>query len=442
LSRCGWWGGAALLAVLLTGCGPKAQPKAAKMVEVTVTTPITDEVLDSQDFTGRLDAFRTVDIRARVQGYVDKAPFKEGDLVRKGDVLFEIDPRPYQTDLAQAEANLKLAKADRRLQDLNAGRARTMIRARSIGREEYDQILATRDKSIESVRSMTATRDRAALYLSFTKVIAPVSGRISRRNVDPGNLIKADDTLLTTIVADDRVYAYFDVDERTYLDLVGEKPSASSSDQIKDLKLPVRIRLANAGGDPAVGNKAGQQGVVILDEEFTHTGHVDFVDNRLNGNTGTIRMRAVIENPRHTLKSGLFVRVRLPIGKPYRALLVNDEALLSDQARKYVYVVKTVTEEKDGSKEKKDVVEYRFVKLGQAIGNKPVLRVIKAAKRKDGKIVEGLEPGERVVITNQQRVRRGLAVRVKMKAPPVPPRSPWRKLLGLRGPGSGDKVTR
>jgi RND family efflux transporter MFP subunit len=390
-----------LAAVLLAGCGRSAPPRSDRTVEVVVTTPISGEVIDYQDFTGRLDAFRTVEIRARVTGYVDDAPFKEGDLVKKDQTLFVIDPRSYKADLAQARANLKLALADRDLQDLNAARARRMKPTRAIGQEEYDQIMANRDKSRATVGATEAARDRAALYLDYTRVISPISGRISRRSVDPGNLVKADETMLTTVVAEDPAYAYFDVDERTYLDLVGEKPSASAPAaavvHLQQMKFPVLMRLAN-------------------EEEFTHPGHVDFVDNRLNGNTGTIRMRAVLPNPRGNLKSGLFVRVRLPIGNPYEALLIPDEALQSDQGRKFVYVV-----------DSDNKVEYRPVTLGQALSG---LRVIMQAKKDDkGKVTEGLVKGERVIISGMQRVRPELEVQVKVQPAPKKPESPLRKLL-------------
>jgi RND family efflux transporter MFP subunit len=385
---------ALLAAALAAGCGARAAAKADKTVEVVVTTPITDSVLDYQDFTGRLDAFRTVEVRARVAGYVDEAPFKEGDSVRKGDVLFRIDPRTYRADLNQAEANLKLAVAEQQLQELTSRRARRLFALRTMGKEEFDQIMASREKAAATVGAMEAARDRAVVYLDYTKVTAPLNGRVSRRNVDPGNLVKADDTLLTTLVADDPVYAYFDVDERTYLDLVGERPSATSSARLSRLQFPVLMRVAN-------------------EEEFTRSGTVDFLDNRLNGNTGTIRMRGVFANPRGVFKSGLFVRIRLPIGSPYEALLIPDEALQSDQGKKFVYVVNG-----EGK------VEYRSVKLGQAIHG---LRVIK----------EGLKGGERVIVQGQQRARPQMQVQVKMQAPPKPPEASLRKLLSLQGPRPG-----
>ena len=369
---------ALLAAALAAGCS-QAPPAAggAKRAEVVVTTPVADEVTDYQDFTGRLDAVKTVEIRARVSGYVQQVPFKEGDLVKEGDLLFQIDPRTYQADYNQAVANFKQAEADRKVQEKNAERVRRLIGNGAISQEEYDQTMAAWEKAVATAGAMEAARDRAKLYLDYARVTSPVSGRVSRRFVDPGNLVNADNTLLTTVVTEDPMYAYFDVDERTYLELVEAKTYEQAS-TFSGLRLPVQMRLAN-------------------EEEFVHQGTVDFVDNRLNGNTGTIRMRGVFENPRRLLKSGLFVRVRLPVGAPYKALLIPDEAVLSDQGKKYVYVVND-----------KSAVEYRSVKLGQAIHE---LRVIR----------EGVAPGERVIVTGMQRVRPKAEVQVKVQDPPKPP---------------------
>ncbi len=385
-------------AVFAAGCHRAAKPRETKAPEVIVTTPCAGEVTDYQDFTGRLDALKTVDVRPRVSGYVDEAPFKEGDFVHEGDLLFQIDPRTYQADFNQAEANLKQAEAELRLQIKNLERGRKLVANGSIGKEEYDQIVANHEKAIATVGSMKATRDRTKLYLGFTRVTAPLSGRISRRQVDPGNLVNADQTILTTIVTEDPLYAYFDVDERTYLELATATSSASSS-WFSKLAFPVLMRLAN-------------------EEEFTHVGHVNFLDNRVNANTGTVRMRGMFDNPRGHLKSGLFVRIRLPIGIPYKTLLVPDEALLSDQGRKYVYVVQT---EKDDQGNEVERVKYRSVKLGQAING---LRAIK----------EGLKEGERVIVTGMQRVRPEAVVQVKTREPPQAPRSSLTDLLTGKGP--------
>ena len=395
-----WFGalvmGFLLALILVAGCDqtrPAAQNK--KPIEVVVTTPITSEVADYQDFTGRLDALKTVDIRARVSGFVMTAPFKEGDVVHEGDLLFQIDERTYRATYNQAEANLRQAIADRNLQEKNTYRAKRMIEGRSMSMEDYDTTLATYEKSKATVGSMEAARDMAKLYLDFTKVTAPLSGRISRRLVDPGNLIVADNTMLTTIVADNTLYAYFDVDERTYLDLMGTTAPGQAS-WLAGLQFPVMMRLAN-------------------EEDFTRTGTVNFVDNRVSANSGTIRMRGLFENPTGVLKPGLFVRIRLPIGTPYKAVLIPDEALLSDQGRKYVYVVNN-----------KNEVVYRPVSLGQEIQG---LRVIK----------KGLSMGEKVIVSGMQRVRQGAEVSTKDQKPPKAPPSPLARLLTSAFPSQAAK---
>jgi len=413
-----------LAALLVVGC---AQPPAAKdkSIEVIVTTPIADSVVEYEDFTGRMDAYRTVDIRARVTGYVDEAPFVEGQRVQKDDVLFRIDPRIYRAQYEQAVADLGNRKAMANKMEALYRRTMELVRTKASSIEDVENQKGDYEVARAAIAQTEARVRETKQNLDFCTVTAPMSGRISRRypGIDPGNLVKADDTMLTTLVADDPVYAYFDVDERTYLDLVGETPSAAPSARLKDKKIPVLMRLANA-------------------EEFTHVGHIDFLDNRLNGNTGTIRMRGVFANPRDTLKAGLFVRVRLPIGRPHRALMIPDEALQSDQGRKYVYVVKNGTMKKDdGTEQTGDFVEYRLVTIGQAIKG---LREIKEAKRDpDGKIIEGLEEGERVIISGMQRVRPKMPVRVTVQAPPKAPGSQLEKLLNQAETGDqSDKVTR
>jgi RND family efflux transporter MFP subunit len=361
-----------------------------------VTTPVSAEVVDYEDFTGRLDAIKTVDIRARVSGFLLEAPFKEGDSVHEGDDLFLIDPQSYRADFNVAEANFKLAEADRSLQQKNAARARVMIGGHAIGEEEYDTTLAALVKSRATVEATAATRNRAKLYLDWTRVRSPLSGRVSRRYVDPGNLVVQDNTLLTTIVNDSQLYAYFDVDERTYLELV--PPGSSQKDALTSLRFPVLLRLAN-------------------EEEFSRDGVLDFVDNRVVATTGTIRMRAVFDNPTGALRAGLFARIRLPVGAPYQAFVVPDEAISSDQGRKYVYVVDARNE-----------IVYRPVVLGQEIKG---LRVIK----------DGIAKGDRVVISGMQRVRAGVLVNATNQDPPKAPESPLAKLLKShqQGPPRGER---
>jgi RND family efflux transporter MFP subunit len=403
--------------MLFSGCDkPRTNSSEAKVPEVVATTPIADEVSDFAEFTGRLDALKTVDVRARATGYVLQVPFKEGDQVHEGDLLFQIDTEPYQADLNQAEANVNLAEADLRLQQRITQRARTLLGNLSISREEYDQDVGALEKSQASVGAMKAARDRAKLYLSYTRVVAPLSGRISRRLVDPGNLVKADDTVLTTIVTEDPLYAYFDVDERTYLDLVGAgapvehaTPPKSESEKT-GISQPDEKKPTNGSSLPTNGDSLGEEGLPVLmrlanEDEFSRLGKVNFIDNRIVGTTGTVRMRGVFANPNKALKPGLFVRIRLPIGEPYKALLVSDEAVLSDQGRKYVFVVND-----------KNVVVYRPVVLGQGIHG---LRVIR----------EGLSEGDRVIVSGMQRVRQDMTVQVQMQDPPKPPASPLTRVL-------------
>ena len=402
------------LFVLIVGAGcepPKV--KTVKNPKVLVTEPITGRVMDYQDFTGRLEAVKSIEIRARVSGYVIKAiqardeqpapaeqlasddiKVKEGDFVKEGELLFLIEEKPYKVELDQVEANLKLAIADRNLMAENADRARRMYATKAMSKEDYQRDMAAYEKSAAQVGAVDAMKAKAQLYVDYTRVKAPVSGRISRRFVDPGNLITADNTMLTTIVAEDPIYAYFDVDERTYLELLATVAPGRKS-WYEGMKLPVMMRLAN-------------------ENEFEKIGEVDFVDNRVTASTGTVRMRGVFKNPTGLLKAGLFVRIRLPVKEAYSAILISDEAIQSDQERKYVWVINA-----------KNEAEYRSVKIGQAIKQ---LRVIyPPEKGKEGK--EGLALGERVVIAGMQRVRSGLLVDAEDTPPPTPPEMPLVKSL-------------
>jgi RND family efflux transporter MFP subunit len=380
---------------LVAGCDQAPAGPPRKAPEVIVTTPVRGEVVDYQDFTGRLDGFRTVDIRAHVSGYIMEAPFQEGDPVNEGDLLFLIDQRPFKAALNQAEANLKVAVADRNLQARNAARARIMIESKSIAREDYDAMIATDEKARATVGALEAARDQAQLNLVYTRVIAPISGRISRRNVDPGNLVTADNTSLTTLVSDRQLYAYFDVDERTYLNLVASvKPGQSTLPAA--LQFPVLMSLANEG------------------DRFEHVGKVNFIDNRVNATSGTIRMRGVFDNASGGLKSGLFVRIRLPLSKQYSTLFVAGEALQSDQGRDFVYVVN----------DDKEVVR-RYLTVGQEV-QVTVGKDVKGLRE----VKDGLREDERVIVGGLQRVRERDRVEIKTALkPPKPPVSPLVPLL-------------
>jgi RND family efflux transporter MFP subunit len=417
--RLGLGAALALAAAFLTaGCHPAPPKPAPKAAAVEATEAITGDVTDYQDFTGRLDAFKTVDVRPRVSGYITDAPFKEGDPVMEGDVLFQIDDRPYKAMLNSAVAQVAASKAQINVAKANLEQAESAaVRAVRAGRSatglELDQTRAQQQSAQASLTlahsnlgTAEANLETARLNFEWTQVKSPLTGRVSRRNVDPGNLVNSDNTILTTVVQDDRMYVYFDVDERTYLGLVSTGSKKAS--WLFGLKYPVMMRLAT-------------------EDDYTHVGTINFLDNRLNGNSGTIRMRGLFENPAGAFKSGLFARVRLPIGAPYKAVLVPDEAVLSDQGRKYVWVVKHRKNPKTGADE--DVADYRKVTPGQALQG---LRVIK----------EGLNPGERVIVTGTQRVRQDAAVTAgEFQPKPKAPDSPLTKLLAGYRPLSEDRGT-
>jgi RND family efflux transporter MFP subunit len=359
------------LCLALAGCAraPSEAPPAAPP-PVTVSYPVEREVTDYADFTARTAAVDSVEVRARVSGYLDTVHFKEGALVKKGDVLFEIDPRTYQAILRQAEGNLEAVEA--RVERLGADfqRAQRMLGSRAISREEYDKVVGDRLEAVASRAAAKAAAERARLDLGFTRVTAPVSGRVSRYVVTVGNLVQAGDagggTLLTTIVSVDPTYAYFDVDERTVLrvkQLIREGQLKSPDDG----KIPVWLGLADEDGHP-------------------HRGVINFRDNQVNAKTGTLKVRAVFPNKDEALTPGLFARVRVPISPPHKALLVSERALDTDQGQKVVYVV-----DKD---------------------NKVVSRPVRLGALHDGlrEITDGLRSGDRVIVNGLQQVRPGLTV--------------------------------
>jgi RND family efflux transporter MFP subunit len=358
-----------LVAVLLAGCArtPGQQHGPPPDPEVEVSLPVTAQVTDYEDFPGRTEAVNTIDVRARVTGYLEKVHFKEGADVKEGDPLFEIDPRPYQAELARTEANLVQAEA--RLRRLNADwtRASGLIAKGAIGREEFDKITGDRAEAAAAVGVATASRDLAKLNLSFTNVRACINARISRRYIDPGNLVKADETILTTLVSLDPMYAYFDVDERATL-------------RLKQLVRAKKLNLSPDANVPVLLGMADETG-------FSRKGTLHFVDNRMDADTGTWRLRGRFPNEDQGISSGMFVHIRLPIGEPYSALLIAEQALGTDQGQRFVYVV-----------DAQNKAQYRRVKIGRLHEG---LRVI----------TDGLKPDEKVVIKGLQRVRPGAAVK-------------------------------
>jgi RND family efflux transporter MFP subunit len=368
--RLGVWGWVAVvgLALLVSGgCTKQPAPTpSVKPPDVVVARPLVRTVTDYEDFTGRTEAYRTIEVRARVSGYLNKVNFVEGSEVKKGEVLFEIDPRLFEAQLQRANAVLNQAQAHLRRLDQDLDRATSLLPRNAISREEYDKIAGDRSEAAAAVSVARASVEAAKLNLAYTKVVAPISGRISRRLLDPGNLIKADETVLTSIVSDDPIYAYFDIDERTLLRL-RRMVRQTQSIFVRKQDVPVMLGLSD-------------------EEGFPHVGKIDFSDNRLDPMTGTLRVRGVFDNPQHLLSPGLFVRIRLPIGHPYEAILIAEQALGTDQGQKFVYVVNEQNE-----------VEYRRVQVGSVFDG---LRVI----------TEGLSKDERVIISGLQRARAGLVV--------------------------------
>lgn len=368
---------------LLSGCPPKPAPPLPQPPPPPVTTakPVVREVVEWDDYTGRLGAEQTVEIRARVSGYLQSIDFRDGQVVQKGDRLYVIDPRPYQAVLNSAKAEVTQVNTRLELARNDLERAGNLLKTRAISAEEYD----TRSKAVReaeaAVEAAKARVEASALDVEFTEVKAPISGRISRTLVDVGNLVsggQANSTLLTTIVSMDPIYCYFDASEAAYLKYVrlmqnGERPSS------RDFANPVFVGLADEKG-------------------FPHRGHMDFVDNRIDQQTGTMRGRAVLDNQDGSLIPGLFVRVRLIGSGKYQAIQVPDEAIGTDQSQRFVLVVKP-----DNS------VEHRLVEVGAMIDG---LRVVRS----------GLSAEDIIIIDGLQRVRPGIQVVPTLKELPVPPR--------------------
>ncbi len=379
-----------LIAALLSGCvGAGCAKTQAKQGdpppdEVLVSKPTVDEVTDFEEFIGHTDAMFSVEVRARVTGYLDKVNFNDGDEVEKGALLFTIDARPYQATFDQTHALLEQGNAKLTRLTADHRRADALLRRSAIGPEEYDRIQGDYAESKASIGAAKATLDMAQLNLDWTKVTAPISGRLSRRMVDPGNLVKLDETLLTTIVTLDPMYVNFDIDERTML-------------KIRRLIAEGRIKSRQEADVPIL--------VGLSDEEdFPHKGTINFSDNKLDSSTGTLRVRGVIANPKPRLLSpGLFVRVRLPIGQAHKSVLIAEQAIGTDQGRKFVYVVnKTKLKSKDKATGKEierdaEVVINQPIKVGSLYKG---LRVID----------QGLKLDDRVVVSGLQRVRQGKEV--------------------------------
>ena len=352
----------------LLGCAGKP-PAPPPPPTVSVAPVLQRDIAEWDEFSGRLEAVDQVEIRPRVSGYIKRVTFTEGREVRKGEVLFEIDPRPYQADLERAQAQLEQARTAAELATRDVGRAQKLVNVQAISREEFDSRTSAEANGSAAVRAAEAAVETARLNLGWTAVRSPIAGRVSRAEVTAGNLVQAGPptaTLLTTVVSLDPIYLYFDSDEQTYLRYSG-RAAAAGNRGWRDARFPVYLGLANETG-------------------FPHEGRLDFVDNRIDPASGTIRTRAVFSNRDRQFTPGLFARVKLVGSQKAPALLVRDAAIGTDQDRKFVLVLG-----------KGDSLEYRPVEIGRLSDG---LRIVRS----------GVAAGDKVVVTGLMRVRPGVKV--------------------------------
>jgi RND family efflux transporter MFP subunit len=365
--------------LVLCGCGAETPPAATPIQEVSVAIPVVKEATDYEDFTGNTDAVYKVDVRARVSGYLIKVAFKDGDIVKKDDLLYQIDPRPFQADLDLALGNVERLEAEKKLLVIQVDRYRKLAEKGAGSQQDLDQYLAQQAENVGALKSAEAQVEHARLNLGFTKITSPITGKISRTYLTEGNLVNADSTLLTTIMSIDPMYAYFTVEEPTLLKV--DKSIREGIVKAQDLeKVGVRMGLVDD-----------------VKREFPFHGELDFLNNTVNPQTGTIQIRgvfrnAVSHNPNEPPKliPGLFVRVRLVLGLPEKKLLITERAVGTDQGEKFVYVV-----------DKDNKVVYRRVVLGMIFDG---LQAIE----------EGLKPGDRVIVNGLQRVRQGAVVKPEL----------------------------
>jgi RND family efflux transporter MFP subunit len=373
----------AAAAALLSGCSrDQAAERAAPPPppQVPVARVIARAVTDSETFTGRFEAVHHVSVRPRVTGYISAVKFTDGSTVQKGQVLFVIDPRPYAATYQQAAAQLDQARSRLELAKSDQARAVKLYAAHAVSREELDTRDANATQAVADVEAAKAALDQAALNLSFTRVTAPITGRVSRAIVTVGNLVTSGQTLLTTVVSLNPIYVSFNADERAYLKF--EK--YAHLDGHKDV--PTSEQAAPDGlGNPVYVGLEDEQG-------YPHRGRLVFLDNSLDAGTGTIRARALLANPSHVFVPGLFARVKLVGNDHYQAVLVNDSAIGTDQTVRFVLLV-----------DKTDHIQYRPVALGPMVDG---LRVVRS----------GLSPGDTVVVNGLMRVHPGMQVTPQLVA--------------------------
>jgi RND family efflux transporter MFP subunit len=372
-----------VLATALAGCNPPAPPVAETPApQVSVSQPVVDpQMIDKDEYEGRITAAQSVEIRSRVRGHLVNIYFKAGDLVKKGDQLYEIDPEPYQAALDGAEAQLKSAKASLEFAKAEYARTRLLVGKGGASREELDVWSAKQLTADSDVAKAQASVDEAKLDLKYTKVVAPLDGKMSRTLVDVGNLVNAGggETLLTTLVTVNPMYVSFFVDERSWLRYLRMYPKDKEPDgtepTLRELNIPVFVGLEGEEGYP-------------------HKGVIFFADNKVNPNTGTKEVRGELDNKKRLFEDGMRARVRVPIGDPHKVLMITERALGTDQGLKFVYVVND-----------QNVVERHDVTLDREVDGLQIIR-------------DGLKPDDRVIVSGMQRVREGM--KVDPKSVPMP----------------------
>lgn len=368
---------AMLLVLAMSGCKPGAQqsqPAGGGPPTVLVSPVIERKVEEFEEFSARLAAVEQVEVRARVAGTLEQVHFRDGQSVRKGDLLFTIDPRPFAAEVARNAAGVAAARSQAALARSQLSRAEQLLPTNNISVQAVDERRAAAQNAASAQRAAEAALETARLNLGFTRIRAPISGRASRTALTAGNLVGVNEPVLTTIVATDPVYAYFDASEAAWL-----KYGHSAADQAAPI---VRMGLFN-------------------DQGFPHGGRIDFVDNRLNPATGSIQVRAVFSNPDGRFTPGMTARVRVGAGQPYKATVVPDRAITTDQTRKVVLVVGP-----------KGMVEPREVKPGALVNGM--------------RVVSGVRPGEHIVVDGLQRAMPGAPVTPQVVALderglPIPP---------------------
>lgn len=363
-----------ITSLVLVACGntePTKQPSAPIDPQVSVARVVNERITEWDEFTGRLQAPQTVTLIPRVSGYIENVLFEEGAVVGKGDVLFQIDPRAFKAEVDRLKAELQSAESAFIQAQNDFTRAETLSEQRAVSIEILDGRLARKQQTSATVASVSAALALAELDLSYTQVTAPISGRVSYALITEGNFVTAGQSALTSLVSMDKMYAYFDVDEQTYLKYAQLAESGKRSDTRDVAANPVYMALAS-------------------EINFEHIGNVDFVDNAVNQQTGTIRIRATFPNHDHALLPGLFARVKLTGSNSYQGILIDEKAIGTDLNRKFVLVV-----------DQDNQLEYRNVVLGEKING---LRII----------TDGLTPTDTIVVNGLQRVRPKMKIQPKL----------------------------